>query len=149
EANVSVWDVKTAKRLYSRGVGSGRAILAFSPGGELLAAVGQSSLLWDINSGGEALSLPAGKLAYASAAAFSPDGRVLAVAYHTPNSGEEPEVVLWELATGKARARLKGHKHGIASLAFSPDGRTLATGGDDTTILLWDISGGWVPATRA
>src|SRR5439155_4938997 len=66
------------------------------------------------------------------AAAFSPDGRTLAVA-------AVDAVRVIELATGKERGRLKGHDGSVAALAFAPHGGLLATASLDTTLLLWDL----------
>ncbi|MFQ5799364.1 MAG: WD40 repeat domain-containing protein, partial [Bacteroidota bacterium] len=33
-----------------------------------------------------------------------------------------------------------GHKSSVNSVAFSPNSKTLASGSDDGTILLWDVS---------
>ncbi|MDZ8224257.1 MAG: ribosome assembly protein 4, partial [Nostoc sp. ChiVER01] len=37
---------------------------------------------------------------------------------------------------------LEGHSSRVSSVVFSPDGKTLASGSDDNTIKLWDISTG-------
>jgi hypothetical protein len=63
--------------------------------------------------------------------ALSPDARSLV----TP--GEPPR--LWELATGKVRGRILGHSDSVWSVAFSPDGKLLASGSQDTTVLIWEI----------
>ena len=47
--------------------------------------------------------------------------------------------------TGGERASLRGHTDPITALAFSPNSRTLATGGQDHTIHLWDMGNTQVP----
>ena len=49
-------------------------------------------------------------------------------------------VRLWDLTTGTARAVLRGHADGVASVAFSPDGRTLASAGGEAK--LWQTATG-------
>lgn len=51
----------------------------------------------------------------------------------------EDEVFLREMATGRARAYLKGHKDEVTSIVFSPDGKRLATADWDGYVRLWDV----------
>jgi WD40 repeat protein len=47
-------------------------------------------------------------------------------------------VLLWNWRTGKTQS-IKAHDLPVQSLAFSADGETLATGGMDESIKLWDL----------
>ena len=47
---------------------------------------------------------------------------------------------LWDLPSAKQRAILKGHIQAVMGAGFSPDGRTLATGGDDRKVKLWNVA---------
>jgi hypothetical protein len=66
---------------------------------------------------------------------FSPDSRTLA-AYGLPGQ----TIALWEVNTGKPRGQFTGHLGYIYTLVFAPDCKHLASGADDTTALLWDLS---------
>ena len=64
--------------------------------------------------------------------AFSPDGRLVAIASHIG----VPE--LWHPVTGKRLHPRPGNPHRVYGVAFSPDGRLLATASSDGTAQLWD-----------
>src|SRR4051794_23724131 len=64
--------------------------------------------------------------------AYAPDATMLA------SSGNDWTVRLWDLASGRERARLGGHRQYVRAVAFSPDGMLLASAGGDRTVRLWD-----------
>ena len=49
---------------------------------------------------------------------------------------------IWDSITGSLEHTLEGHLAGINSIAWSPDSNLLASGSDDKSIRLWDVSTG-------
>jgi WD40 repeat protein len=79
------------------------------------------------------------------AAAFSPDGRVLAIG--SDDTDEAETIKLWDPSSGRRLSGWKAHTATVASLAFSPDGRRLASAsldsgkpGHGANVLIWDTA---------
>ncbi len=100
--------------------------------------------LWDAATGQVQRDLGTGfKGMHLAAAAYSLDGKVLALARGGETSGMEGKVYLVDPATGKKiRELTPGHQYGATDLAFHPAGRHLFSSGRDTVVRIWDIASG-------
>jgi WD40 repeat protein len=67
-------------------------------------------------------------------AAFSPDGSRIVTA------SSDKTARIWEIATGRELAVLRGHDGDVSSAAFSPDGSRAVTASLDNTACIWDIA---------
>jgi hypothetical protein len=70
----------------------------------------------------------------ASVLTFSSDGRMLAY-----SGSSDSTIRLLEVASGRERHRLVGHRGEVFALSLSANGDRLITGCADTTALVWDL----------
>jgi RNA polymerase sigma factor (sigma-70 family) len=148
------WNLATGEELPSLGQHDGALNgLALSADERMIGAVsmGGTLYIWERATGQPRLVVK--DIGYATSVAFSPDGRNVALAnagagYYSVNGKKTrlgmdvlEQVRIVRVADGKVIHRFRGHAGGVASLHFSPDGMALASGGYDTTVLLWKMTG--------
>jgi WD40 repeat protein len=135
---VTLWDLATGKshKDYDEPAHYG---FALSPDGKWMAGdSGQGKLhVWDAATGKRRISLPSGVGFGWGSLAFSPDGDTLVASNST-------SLEMWDLKTGRSLLADDGHTGIIRGLDLSADGRTIATGGTDGTVFLWDAQTGKV-----
>jgi WD40 repeat protein len=137
--HIVLWNLAAGKELR-RFHALGALTVALSPDGQVLATAGhEGGTLWDVATGYELSRLEAPE-ADIWHLAFSPDGRSLAGGCHIWKATERG-VCLWETATGRLRWCGRGHSQYVSCLCFTQEGSVLASGSQDTTILLWDVTG--------
>jgi RNA polymerase sigma factor (sigma-70 family) len=157
---VRLYDVATGKELYELAghlhyvsnpafSPDGKRVVTASPGlspffQKHLNRPANQVFVWDVATGKRVAGLPDGLPMGAEVAAFSPDGRMLALTRGIDLGGaaELPAdlgtVRLYETATWTVRAEFRTGQGQVSALAFTPAGRLL-TGGFDTTVLAWDV----------
>ena len=115
------------------GIGS----LYFSPDGREVAALGCCSTRstvasWNTRTGRELFTR---RLAnHATAIAYSPDSRLLAV------GTEDGQVLFWDARRGvKGPSPLRVSTGNVSQISFSPDGTTMVVSSHDGSTTLWDL----------
>jgi WD40 repeat protein len=130
-----MWDTSTGKVLLTA---PGRERAVFSADSKFLIRrkTTASTDVWDARTGLPAqLRLPVNP--WQPLAQLGPNGRLLALPI------EAGKVLLWNTATGKVVATLRGHGSALAGLVFSADGHRLFTAGvDDAAVKVWDTESG-------
>ena len=146
DGEVTLWNVATRERQGPPlRIGHPSGIPAFSPDSRLLVTpaggyavtspmdTSESVRVWDVVTA-ERVELPlAGHTAPVNAAAFSPDGRILAT------GGNDSTVVLHDAATGATLGRVSTGSY-VFTLEFSPDGKRLGVGTQAGDSQIFDVT---------
>jgi WD40 repeat protein len=162
ESVVRLLDVATGaeRRLEGMppGVMAGRAQVALSPDGKVVAVTGPDCAiwLWDFATGRQIGRLDGHTHWNVPRLAFAPDGKVLA------SSGQDGTVRLWDVAARKALHVLRPEGDRVNAIVFARDGKTLFSAGgwkdeDDKpgaaktgrAIRAWEVSTGKQLRARA
>jgi WD40 repeat protein len=132
-----VWDIASGQlRAELRGHAGPLSTVAFSADGSRIVTASDldtTPVVWDARTGARLTQLP--ETSGVLAAAFSPDGQLLATAL------VDGMVRLWDPTTGARTAELRGHSGRLTALSFSRDGTHLLTASLDQTARVWDLSG--------
>ena len=133
KATVQVWNVASRKKICDLQNAHSDGPIALSPHGQTAALWSTKGRLQFFDGRtGEEFPTDIVNLTGVKDLAFTPNGRSLVVA-------TEESIRFFDPLTGRELFRLDGGQGAVQCLAFSRDGRLLATGGADSTVLLWDI----------
>jgi WD40 repeat protein len=139
DGSVWLWNA-TSFRVEARWHGHQDVVteVAFDATGDraVTASADGSAIVWRVAPQLRTIQLVSPTSVRIDAAAFSPDGTIVAT------GAFDGTLTLWDAATGAVKATLQGHKDRVSTAAFSPTGAALATGSSDGTVRIWDPARG-------
>jgi dipeptidyl aminopeptidase/acylaminoacyl peptidase len=155
---LEIWNASTAKKIASLPTGSSSVLsVSISPDGTKLLAPQERSQsvveLWDLTTDQLSATIPTSATAGVSFAAFSSDGKSLAIVGRTPITEGVGMFEIWDATTlTKKLGQIVGNQFNTYE-AFMPDGKTLAVAGEnfssgspssESSLNFWDVAtGAW------
>ncbi len=133
---VDIWSTDTFEHVGDFQIKYGRKQISMPPSGQRLAVVDNYAVqLWSVPDGQLIWSFPLPQHATSglgASSAFSPNGKLLAVAVHN-------HVLLLDTETGLESDSVIASDDEYVSMALHPDGTRLATGTTDGKISIWNL----------
>lgn len=146
DGKLLVWNLPSDKPAHNLSAGAAVRAVGLSADGKVLASGGDDNAVqvWDVP-GGKALRKLTGPTDWVMAVAVSPDGKLVA------GGGHDGRLWLWEQGGKKVYDVLSQPAPAakapppatnvVTALTFSPDGKTIALGGSDGKVYLFEASG--------
>jgi RNA polymerase sigma factor (sigma-70 family) len=140
DGTIKVIDTGTGTVLWKTDLGWGLRAggLAFSPGGETIAAERGGVLRsFEAATGRELMGVPDAHQGGVSVVRYTPDGHIVVTA------GDDGTVRIWDAADAR-QLRVIPHGGRVRCLAVSPDGRKIATATESpgNRVFIWDLATG-------
>jgi WD40 repeat protein len=134
---IAVFDSASGRRLHrwSGRVVFGGSPLSLSPSDILACVDGQLLHLIDLTQNGVHVTRTNTSRKHFTAAAFSPDGKLLAT------TSNDTTVTMWDTATWEPIRQYAWEVGRLRAVAFAPDGLTCAAGSDTGKVVLFDVDG--------
>ncbi|MGD1804337.1 DnaJ domain-containing protein [Dapis sp. BLCC M126] len=140
--SVSLWNIKTGKRLYTFfGYSQEVQTVALNPKTSILVSGDFEGKIttYDIDTKKHCQTFfssnsPTSHGDSVFAVAISKDGK------NVVSGSADKTIRLWELETGKLKRTFDGHTDKVWAVAWSHDGKTFASGSADKSIRLWKIN---------
>ncbi len=144
DSTVRVWDVETGQQLQLFGNHSGLVPqVDFAPNGEMLASGDATgvAILWDLSEAVQPLGqVTAGQQTGVNKLSFEPDGQFLA------SAGADSTIRLWAVTDDIQAVQVVTHalriNEPLLALDFDSQGSLLASGSQNGTAMVWDVSSG-------
>jgi WD40 repeat protein len=142
DKTVLLWSAQSGELLLTVGHGDDVYCLAWSRDSKLVACAGSGVLIRviDAATGKQVQELNGGHTGgWVVCLVFGATSDVL----YSGGGGGDNAIVEWKLAEGQeatVTCRLQGHTGIVNSISTSPCGRMMASGSDDGTVVIWDLT---------
>jgi WD40 repeat protein len=137
DGSIGIWSIAQKKRLqrWTTDKWPISAVLVSPDGKTLVSACRHEAFIraWSVPTAKEWFHLPAKEVGTFTLA-YSADGKYLA-------AGVGNTIRVWDMLTRTLVHEFTGHRSTVSVLAFAPTLLALASGGSDSTTLVWDLTG--------